>query len=83
MRYIIFAKEACPYCVSTRKLLEFRKEEHRIINFSAGQEEVLDEIKDACGWLTVPMIFCRQGDDIQFIGGYTDLVKCMEHVEEG
>jgi len=83
MRYVVFAKEACPYCVSARELLESRKEEHKIINFSPEQEEVLNEIKNACDWKTVPMIFCREGDNIQFIGGYTDLVKCMDHVEEG
>tara|TARA_Y100000034_G_scaffold132209_1_gene194647 strand:+ start:630 stop:881 length:252 start_codon:yes stop_codon:yes gene_type:complete len=82
MRYIIFAKETCFYCIQTQKLLDDREKKYKIINFSAEQEGILNEIKNVCDWKTVPMVFCREGNNIQFIGGYTDLVKCLSDVEK-
>ena len=32
-------------------------------------------LKEAYSYETVPMVFKREGDQINFIGGYTDLVK--------
>ena len=75
MRYILFVKEECPYCRMALQLLEEKNLNYKSIAFETDQETVLQEIKDAHDWTTVPMIFHRNGSLIKFIGGYTDLSK--------
>ena len=52
---------------------------YKIVNFSDDQTELLSEIKDAYSWPTVPMIFRREKNEIEFIGGYTDLEKILDN----
>ena len=76
MRYVLFMKEECPYCVKARQLLEDKDQNFKIVSFEPDQESVLTEIKDAYDWPTVPMIFQIDDDKkINFIGGYSDLVE--------
>jgi len=75
MRYILFAKAECPFCVAAVELLSEAKLQHNVINFEANQKEILNEIKRAHDWATVPMIFKREGSSIEFIGGFTDLQR--------
>ena len=51
----------------------------KVVNFEPDQQQVLQEIKDAYQWPTVPMIF-RINDDkkVDFIGGYTDLCETLQ-----
>jgi len=79
MRYILFIKESCPYCVMAEKLLQERKLNYKSVAFEPDQEPTLQEIKEAYNWETVPMIFYRNGSLIKFIGGYTDLLKEFEN----
>ena len=39
-------------------------------------------MKDAYDWKTVPMIFSRVGNVINFIGGFTDLVNSLDSNNE-
>ena len=76
MKYVLFIKEACPYCIKAKELLTARDKNFKLIVFSEGQKEILTEIKDAYEWPTVPMIFhVTENAAINFIGGYTDLEK--------
>ena len=76
MRYVIFGKKQCPYCVKAEALLEERGEKIKVVNFEPDQDVVLQEIKNAYEWPTVPMIFeVNDSAAINFIGGYTDLVN--------
>ena len=77
MRYILFAKESCPYCTMAQDLLERKSLNYNIINFEPDQESVLSEIKKAYEWRTVPMIFFRDGPEIEFVGGFSDLQKYL------
>ena len=77
MRYILFIKEECPYCTMATNLLKEKSLEYKLVVFEKSQEETLKQIKQVYEWTTVPMIFCRQGSSIKFIGGYTDLVECL------
>ena len=74
MKYVLFVKPGCPYCVDAVSLLEKKGEEMKVVTFQEDQEEVLNEIKSAYSWPTVPMILTVDGLNIEFIGGYTDLV---------
>jgi len=77
MRYILFTKEECNFCSRAVELLLQEQLPFNIINFEPEQEGVLSEMKKAYEWATVPMIFFRNGQDIKFIGGFTDLEKWL------
>jgi glutaredoxin len=79
MKYILFVKQSCPFCVKACKFLEKQGRSFEVVNFEGKRQEVLQDIKKAFDWRTVPMIF-EAGEKINFIGGYTDLVK---HFDEG
>ena len=74
MKYVLYATEACPFCVKARELLEREGKEFKVVNFEENHQSILQDIKEAYGWSTVPMIF-EVGDSINLVGGYTDLIK--------
>jgi len=80
MRYILFVKDECPFCVKAVELLQQEEKPYNLVQFDEGQRETLKEIKEAHNWSTVPMVFFRNGQDIRFIGGYTDLQQWLESV---
>jgi len=79
MNYIVYVRDNCPFCVKAEELLNTKNLNYKIVNFSADQTQLLSEIKDAYGWTTVPMIFRREKNEIEFIGGYTDLEKILDN----
>ena len=81
MRYILFSREQCPYCTAAIDLLEENNLRYDVVDFKINQGDVLDAIKVAVQWPTVPMVFSREGNDIKLIGGYTDLKKSLEEDE--
>jgi len=80
MRYIIFMKDDCPYCVDAIELLKSKGLSYKSIVFSEEQDNILSEVKDAYQWKTVPIIVSRDADNTKLIGGYTDLA---EHLKDG
>ena len=76
-RYIVFSKPQCPYCIKAVELLKEKGVVNSVVNFndSMDQQIILSEVKAAYDYKTVPMVFKRDGDSVQFIGGYTDLVE--------
>jgi glutaredoxin 3 len=68
MKAIIWSKDACPFCVQAKKLLETRgiEFEERNISQDWTREQLLEAVPDA---RTLPQIFL----DDQHIGGFTDL----------
>jgi len=80
MKYVMFIKQSCPFCVKAIEILEQKSVEFKIVNFEENQTEILQEIKDAYAWPTVPLIFqVKDNTAIEFIGGFTDL---KEHFNE-
>lgn len=79
MRYVVFGRETCPYCVQAVDLLKNQQKEHKFVNFDQSQTHILQEVKDAYEWPTVPIVL-QIGDqhDIKLIGGYTDLVTHLQ-----
>ena len=79
MRYVVFAKETCPYCVKAVELLEDKEQNFKIVNFEEDQTKILEDIKEAYQWKTVPMVFeISDNAAIKFVGGYTDLVAALD-----
>ena len=78
MRYIIFMKDDCPYCVDAIELLKSKGLSYNSIVFNKDQDNILSEVKDAYHWQTVPIVVSRDADNIKLIGGYTDLVEHLK-----
>ncbi len=73
-KYILYVRTSCAFCKKAEELLIQKGEPHFIIPFDT-QPEALAHMKWAYSQETVPIIFKREGDSIEFIGGYSDLVK--------
>tara|TARA_Y100000310_G_C20263835_1_gene614898 strand:- start:103 stop:348 length:246 start_codon:yes stop_codon:yes gene_type:complete len=78
VRYILFTREECTFCIKAITLLEEKKLRYSIINFDFDQIDILNEIKKAYDWKTVPMIFAREENQIEFIGGFSDLKERLD-----
>jgi glutaredoxin 3 len=68
MKAVVWSKDACPFCVQAKALLELRGIEYEERNVSTNwtREQLLEAVPDA---RTLPQIFL----DDQHIGGFTDL----------
>ena len=68
MKAIVWSKDACPFCVQAKALLELRGIEYEERNVSTDwtREQLLEAVPDA---RTLPQIFL----DDRHIGGFTDL----------
>ena len=77
-RFILFTRSHCSFCTKAIELLDTENKQYNVVNFAKEQQETLNDIKVAYGWGTVPMVFYRVGNTINFIGGYTDLAEYFE-----
>ena len=68
MKAVVWSKDACPFCVQAKALLEARgiEFEERNVSQDWTREQLLEAVPDA---RTLPQIFL----DDQHIGGFTDL----------
>ena len=68
MKAVVWSKNACPFCVQAKALLEARGIEYEERNISTDwtREQLLEVVPNA---RTLPQIFL----DEQHIGGFTDL----------
>jgi glutaredoxin 3 len=68
MKAVVWSKDACPFCVQAKALLEARGIEYEERNVSKNwtREQLLEAVPNA---RTLPQIFL----DNQHIGGFTDL----------
>jgi glutaredoxin len=74
MRYVIFSKPACPYCEEAIDILKNKSLSFHTVNFNEDQTSILQEIKAAASWKTVPMIFeIGKNASMKFIGGCSEL----------
>jgi len=80
MRYFeIYAWTDCPYCQDAKELL-IKKNQQFMFCCLDQSDMLLEHIKTKYDWLTVPMILEKftNKKEVNFIGGYSDLVKYME-----
>ena len=70
MKAIVWTKDACPYCVQAKALLEQQgiEYEEKKIGVDYTREQLLEAVPTA---RTVPQIFL----DDQLVGGFTELKK--------
>ena len=82
VEYILYTKESCPWCVRAVNALTLKGKHFKNIPMDQNIK-ILEDIKDAYNWRTVPMVFHRVGDsDYTLVGGYTDLQKHLESLNE-
>jgi glutaredoxin 3 len=71
MKAIVWSKDACPYCVQAKNLLQLKGIEFEERNITQGtwtREQLLESVPNA---RTLPQIFL----DEELIGGFTELKK--------
>ena len=71
-KYILYVKSGCPFCEMASELLKEKGKNFSTLNLKT-RPKVLQEMKDIYEWSTVPMIFAKNGKQIEFIGGFSDL----------
>jgi glutaredoxin len=73
MKAVVWSKDACPFCVQTKALLESRgiEFEERNVSKDWTREQLLAAVPDA---RTLPQIFL----DETHIGGFTELRKHLQ-----
>ena len=76
--YILYIKEQCPWCVRAVNALDSREKHFKKISLDQNLK-ILEDLKEAYGWKTVPMVFQKTGhDNYTLLGGYTDLYEHLE-----
>jgi glutaredoxin len=81
-KYILYVRQACPFCVKATNMLNLRGIGHKVIALDQNLK-ILEDLKDAYGWKTVPMIFIREGEDcFRLIGGCSDLEEQLEKCDD-
>jgi len=80
-KYILYLKKECPFCVRAENFLALKEINYKPVYFDQNIK-ILEELKDAYGWTTVPMVFHKEENQYTFIGGYTDLLKRQEVDEQ-
>ena len=73
MKAVVWSKDACPFCVQAKSLLESKgiEFEERNVSKDWSREQLLEAVPNA---RTLPQIFL----DEQHIGGFTELRKHLQ-----
>ena len=73
MKAVVWSKDACPFCVQAKALLESRSIEFEERNVSKDwtKEQLLEAVPNA---RTLPQIFL----DDKLVGGFTELRKHLQ-----
>jgi glutaredoxin 3 len=73
MQAIVWSKDACPFCVQAKALLELKgiEFEERNVSQDWTREQLLEAVPDA---RTLPQIFL----DDKLVGGFTELRKHLQ-----
>jgi len=79
----VYGTTTCGFCKRATALLQERG--HNYSYWSLDDEpELMRALKKEYGWRTVPLIIfvdALNDNEITFIGGYTDLVECLNDEE--
>ena len=80
--YILYVKEACSWCTKAIDALALRERHFKKISLDQNLK-ILEDLKEAYNWKTVPMVFKRVDEDkFVLLGGYTELYDHLESSDE-
>ena len=73
--YVIYGTASCTYCVEAKKLLDREEKDYTYSDITLLTNTERDNIQEIAGQVfrTVPQIFKLVGNEMIYIGGYTDL----------
>ena len=73
MKFAVYSKDGCPYCVKIQKVLELAKLEHIIykLNSDFTREQFYDRFGQGS---TFPQVVCDQTQ----VGGCSDTIKFLQ-----
>lgn len=84
--FIVLGLENCGYCIKAKALLDGDSLEYEYLDAREAikldpykrfnDEELLN--KTSKGRISVPIIFKKTEDDVEYIGGYDELVKYID-----
>lgn len=80
MEYIIYGTSSCPYCKSAKDLLDSKELPYTytdLMEVTPHEQKVLQETAGK-QFRTVPQIFLNDGEELKYIGGFTDLKETFE-----
>ena len=78
MRYLIYGRESCPFCVAACNFLEASELEYHFCDFEL-EGEFLDYVKEFYNFETVPIIIENNNETgtTKMIGGYTEMLDWL------
>ena len=81
MKYIVYGKDNCPFCVKAKHLLESKNEqfEYLTLDKDYSKEELLELVPNA---RTVPQVWLEMNDELFYIGGYMELEQSFKNPVE-
>ena len=75
--YIVYGKDNCSYCTNAKNMLTSRNEKFQYKNLDSDYtlQTLKDLVKDIADIepKTFPQIICISGDNVKYIGGFTEL----------
>jgi len=73
--YKVYGTTGCGYCIEATRLLERLDKDYEYTNVTTVTAEDRQTLQDVAGieFRTVPQIFEIVGNELVYIGGYTDL----------
>jgi len=78
MKFVMYVKNECNFCIQAVEELTERKIDFDVFLLD-HREDTWFDLKKIYGWQTVPMIFEATGErEYKLIGGYTDLMNRLE-----
>ena len=75
MRYMIYGKAGCGYCLEAKRLLDKLDIRYGYRDITQMDEQDKQTLQEIAGiqFRTVPQIFILELNDMQYVGGYTEL----------
>ena len=77
MKFRVYTKANCPYCVAAINLLTENQHEFECYAMDR-QPQLLTEIQQTYKWETVPVVVEITAGQEKFIGGFTDLKEYLD-----
>ena len=75
MTYMIYGTAGCGFCLEAKRLLDRLDITYRYMDITHMDDQDKEVLQDIAGiqFRTVPQIFTLELNDMQYVGGYTEL----------
>ena len=75
MTYMIYGTAGCGFCLEAKRLLDRLDITYKYMDITHMDDQDKEVLQDIAGiqFRTVPQIFTLELNDMQYVGGYTEL----------